>query len=206
MNKTNKSKNDDQNGNNIKPNHHSSGRNKKGQQSPSEMEGIGNKKRTNKDENNKNDKKRIWITPKGQKRLKNLGIIANLVMVIFFIVSVFYQGNQTRKSLNLSRDAFNMAKVSNYNDSIMTVRDTLARERIVKMELRAYLSIADFEITSFSPGKQFKYMVRLKNTGKTPAQNINVFGGSKRYRPDVFINDFDSIRKHNRVISSATTG
>lgn len=132
--------------------------------------------------------------------------MANLIMVAFFIFSIFYQGCLTRKSIELSEKAFNMTKISNYNDSIMTVKDTLARERVVRMEFRAYLSIAEFEITSFSEGKQLEYMIYIKNTGKTPAQNIRVVGGCKNYRPDVYINDFDSLNNTNPVITSVATG
>ncbi len=118
----------------------------------------------------------------------------------------FYQVSLTRKSINLSESAFNMAKISVSRDSVMRISDTLAKNRTIKMEFRAYLSIVDFEIISFSPGKQFKYKIHLQNTGKTPAQKINVFAGSKQSRPDVFINDFDTLNKSNPIISSGTTG
>ena len=84
--------------------------------------------------------------------------IVNILMVGAFIIFGSIQRSQTKKT--------------DYENGILAIKDTLARDRNVKRELRAYLSIKQFMNVDFKPNTLMNYDIEIINTGKTPAYNI----------------------------------
>jgi hypothetical protein len=65
-----------------------------------------------------------------------------------------------------------------HSDSVNEVfsqKDTLARERNTRRELRAYLTIIDFERINIDPNKPIEFIPIVKNTGRTQANKIKVW-------------------------------
>lgn len=86
-----------------------------------------------------------------------------------------------------------MSKNSNDTDNIMRIKDTLARDRITKMELRAYFSIDSFKCYSFKSKIIFgKIGIKMINTGKTPVYSIS-YKNDYRIGREVIQEDFDSL-------------
>lgn len=160
----------------------------------------------------------IWI--------QTLLVVFNLVMIGLFVVSMTCQNSATRSALNktdsaliktdctnsitrrsliLSEKAFKMARVSDSTDSIMTIRDTLARDRNVKKELRAYVGIK--EIANFSIGNNsISWKIQASNTGKTPAYNLTTYAIFKRDGTGVYKSDINRLFEDDDVSSSQMKG
>lgn len=82
----------------------------------------------------------------------------------------------TRQALYITKLAYAKSVASASMDSIMTIKDTLARDRNTKRELRAYLSIKSYGCKLLDRNRTI-WWFEIMNTGKTPARSIAPFGG-----------------------------
>jgi hypothetical protein len=99
------------------------------------------------------------------KLSKSLSVWLNIFMLLAFIIFSYYQGYQTRKALKMSRDSDSV-------NSLLAIKDTLARERNVRKELRAYLNVDSIHAYKSRNG-EVRIQLFFTNSGKTPAYNVS---------------------------------
>lgn len=172
---------------------------------PSPSEGVKSKQERNKSENTGKDTKkekdnrlswgRKFFEPSALWQF--ITVVITAITLIWVVSSTNRQFDTTEKALaksdsltrislkltqkadSISEQALIHSVKSDSTDSIMTIKDTLARERNTKRELRAYIVITKF---SFITVKKdiIAWMVEVINTGKTPAYKMT---GASNYKP-----------------------
>ena len=143
-----------------------------------------------------------WSKKHSRINLWIQGILAglNFLALIAFSISIIYQGYLTRKALqktdsanfytlqslnetkrlnDISQQTLIHSILSDSENGFLAIADTQARDRNTKMELRAYLSIKDFNFISYNNNGSIVYQVIVVNTGKTPAYDIYPTGNVK---------------------------
>jgi len=190
-------------------------------------EDIRDEKDTTYNHNNVPENKGINdIPPKWEKKHSAVNIIIQgslalltIATLIVFIISMYQQGRSTKnalaradtanynakKSLDISTLAFKMARISDSTDSIMTIKDTLARDRNTRMELRAYFVAKKFDHIKIEKNILQKFSIIMINTGKTPAYKISCWNGIK-IEQGVTQNDFDLLTQNDPKIETGCIG
>ena len=112
---------------------------------------------------------------------------------------------ETKRAVDVSKDAFNHSVKEDAANSILAIKDTLARERNTKKELRAYIAI-----TKFNPiiiNKDYLiWEIEEINTGKTPAYKMT---GTANYKPGgtgVYDKEIKNININYPMIVATTQG
>lgn len=107
--------------------------------------------------------------------------------------------SQTRIALNLTRKADSIAEQAlvhsisaDFENGILAIKDTLARERNTKTELRAYIIVINFKVEAIKKGFCV-FKLFTTNTGKTPAQRVKIHFVYKTGGTGVYENDFKNI-------------
>jgi|ERR1035437_147191 hypothetical protein len=81
--------------------------------------------------------------------------------------------SETKKAIDISNKALQLAIHSDSLNEIFAIKDTLAKDRNTKRELRAYISIDNFTNIIVQPNKPIEFKIVIINTGKTPAYKID---------------------------------
>jgi hypothetical protein len=135
----------------------------------------------------------------GKNTARGIGVWLNITMLIAFIIFGWIQSRQTQTVINdaeknmkrsdsANRDALKLTKKADsladeslkqsiktdLRDSILAIKDTLARDRNTKTELRAYLEVNKFILSNDLLGQYAGIHVSLHNIGKTPAYNVSI--------------------------------
>jgi hypothetical protein len=92
-----------------------------------------------------------WNDPKTENKIQSFLVIINILMLIAFIVFSQKQSDYTAESLKETRRSIDIAKES------------------AKLELRAYIQVAEVNITEIKINRPLGVSVTYKNTGITPA-------------------------------------
>jgi len=156
------------------------------------------------------------ISEKTNRLFQNWGVMLNLVMIIVFALSIWYQGNLTQRSLSKTDLAIEVAQNSDIHTRIISdtnskqFRQTIelakrsldftkasdsASEIFRKIELRAYVSIKEIKNIDILKEKIFNAGVFMENTGRTPAIKARLVWGLKKYRKCLYDADFEMLRK-----------
>ena len=133
----------------------------------------------------------IEIKIKGERRILGFKIpdfIQSFIAICIlgtFITSICVsrcQYSQTGKALEYTRKADSISeqalKLATRADSIgdtLAIKDTLARERNTKRELRAYVAIIVIRCDTFMVNHKIWYSIDYQNTGKTPAYEVTSY-------------------------------
>jgi len=133
---------------------------------------------------------------KNNRRFQNWGVIINGIMVIIFMGSVLYQGCQTRKSLNIADSALIETKRADTiaNKSLQfVIHNNEENKTIDRLKNRAYLDFIAFPMIIFESGKKISYQIKIRNSGFTPAFNIDAIGKAKIGYEGVTENEIESV-------------
>ena len=94
----------------------------------------------------------------------------------------------TKQAAYLSEEALKHSIISDSENGILSIKDTLARDRNTKMELRAYLYFQDIIDKIPQIGQKITLGAKLINIGKTAAHDVRTHIMSKMgtgmYEPD----------------------
>lgn len=152
---------------------------------------------TDKEKNSKYNKVNNWIK---KDKTQFLLVIANLGLFIVAVIFGWIQSCNTQKGLDFTNRSLKIARVSDSTDNIMRIKDTLAKDRIAKMEFRAYFIVDSFIYYKFKSNIIFgKIGIKMINVGKTPTYKIS-YRNDYRIGQEITQKDFDSLdmAKFNR--------
>jgi hypothetical protein len=85
----------------------------------------------------------------------------------------------SKDAVDLSKQVFGYTKSSDCLNDIRLTQDIRSRERNTKRELRAYVMVSIITKHVFEQDKEFTYILKIKNTGRTPASKIVYRNGIK---------------------------
>jgi hypothetical protein len=111
----------------------------------------------------------------------------------------------TRKADSLAEQALLRSIKSDYSDSILTIKDTLAKGRNTKKELRAYLAMETIIIDSITDDVIF-YSIKVINTGKTPAYHVSSISKIKPDGTGIYEKEINDVMPHNTKTTSLMRG
>ena len=152
--------------------------------------------------------------------------ILNIITLVAFIFSVWYQGYLTREaldksdtsnfytseSLKLTKKADSIAEqalvhsiISDSESGILAIKDTLARERNTKKELRAYIAIKDITM-SYIGNDSISWTVGVINSGKTPAYKVVGYGVFKKGGTGIYDSEIVKMMKESTSAPSRMSG
>jgi len=190
------------------------------QNAPTDKQNARNKSNNKSNNPSQNDKKkslwqrwkRIDISARSQIIL---AILTFLTLVTYVIISI-HQSNLTRdaiaesaisnfytkqsllktqKAIALQEESLKHSVKTDYDNGILAIKDTLASDRNTKMELRAYLAIDSMKIRNITING-IELILKIMNTGKTPAYNIVLVFAGKPDGTGIYKKEMDELIKH----------
>lgn len=164
----------------------------------------------NKCADNSRDPKRYWGILTKSDFIQVLLLLVNIVVLVFFIINMNIQNNNTQTSLSYTKESIDFAKRtakdSDFNNkkslaiaessNIITRQSMWISKTAAINQLRAYIGI-DMEGQSWSQQTDGRININFKtvNFGQTPAKNLQIRGSikiiptniPKNFRPNYYI-------------------